>query len=234
MNEDYIKRLDFDSETFEDMKTDMNFILQRMLGSMIEKNSTEGCMTIKIDINMVQEWIPNNAPDIEGETRMIRKPQFKHKCTSSIKITDEKVEMLNNEMELDIDNNGCYYLKPIVGTMQMSIFDKDFQTGINKPEDGAIIDARESDIKEISGINYPALTCGDTGKPDNTEPDCVYNAPDGLNQGENKKDNISEDNKNDTEIDATEAPFGNDIGDNSDEENDREPDDYGYEEPEEE
>ena len=37
MNEEYIKRLDFDSDTFEAMKTDMNFILQRMIGSMIEK-----------------------------------------------------------------------------------------------------------------------------------------------------------------------------------------------------
>lgn len=26
MNEEYIKRLDFDSDTFEAMKTDMNFI----------------------------------------------------------------------------------------------------------------------------------------------------------------------------------------------------------------
>ena len=90
MNEEYIKRLDFDSDTFEAMKTDMNFILQRMIGSMIEKDSTEGSMTIKIDVNMVTEWIPNNNPDVEGETRMIRKPQFKHKCASTIKINDEK------------------------------------------------------------------------------------------------------------------------------------------------
>ena len=53
MNEEYIKRLDFDSDTFEAMKTDMNFILQRMIGSMIEKDSTEGSMTIKIDVNNV-------------------------------------------------------------------------------------------------------------------------------------------------------------------------------------
>lgn len=48
MNEEYIKRLDFDSDTFEAMKTDMNFILQRMIGSMIEKDSTEGSMTSRL------------------------------------------------------------------------------------------------------------------------------------------------------------------------------------------
>lgn len=36
MNEEYIKRLDFDSDTFEAMKTDMNFILQRMNGAGYE------------------------------------------------------------------------------------------------------------------------------------------------------------------------------------------------------
>jgi len=130
MNEEYIKRLDFDSDTFEAMKTDINFILQRMIGSMIEKDSTEGSMTIKIDVNMVTEWIPNNNPDVEGETRMIRKPQFKYKCASTIKINDEKSGSFNNEMELDMSENGCYYLKPVADTTQRTIFDSDFQSGM--------------------------------------------------------------------------------------------------------
>jgi len=153
MNEEYIKRLDFDSDTFEAMKTDMNFILQRMIGSMIEKDSTEGSMTIKIDVNMVTEWIPNNNPDVEGETRMIRKPQFKHKCASTIKINDEKSGSFNNEMELDMNENGCYYLKPVADTTQRTIFDSDFQSGMNKPEsdkedDSGIIDGT---FKELPG-----------------------------------------------------------------------------------
>ena len=163
MNEEYIKRLDFDSGTFEAMKTDMNFILQRMIGSMIEKDSTEGSMTIKIDVNMVTEWIPNNNPDVEGETRMIRKPQFKHKCVSTIKINDEKSGSFNNEMELDMNENGCYYLKPVADTTQRTIFDSDFQSGMNKPEsdkedDSGIIDGT---FKELPGDSTPALPCND-------------------------------------------------------------------------
>lgn len=60
MNEEYIKRLDFDSDTFEAMKTDMNFILQRMIGSMIEKDSTEGSMTIKI-LKAIQPYAKADA-----------------------------------------------------------------------------------------------------------------------------------------------------------------------------
>lgn len=35
---DFDKKLDFDSNTFENMKHDMNFVLQRLLGNMIEKH----------------------------------------------------------------------------------------------------------------------------------------------------------------------------------------------------
>lgn len=59
---DFDKKLDFDSNTFENMKHDMNFVLQRLLGNMIEKQSNEGSMTIKIDVTMVKEFIPNYDP----------------------------------------------------------------------------------------------------------------------------------------------------------------------------
>lgn len=97
---DFDKKLDFDSDTFENMKHDMNFVLQRLLGNMIEKQSNEGSMTIKIDVTMVKEFIPNYDPNIKGESREISKPQFKHKVTSAVKITDEKGGNLNNEMEM--------------------------------------------------------------------------------------------------------------------------------------
>ena len=43
---DFDKKLDFDSNTFENMKHDMNFVLQRLLGNMIEKQSNEGRNTV--------------------------------------------------------------------------------------------------------------------------------------------------------------------------------------------
>ena len=105
---DFDKKLDFDSDTFENMKHDMNFVLQRLLGNMIEKQSNEGSMTIKIDVTMVKEFIPNYDPNIKGESREISKPQFKHKVTSAVKITDEKGGNLNNEMEMVMDEEtGC-------------------------------------------------------------------------------------------------------------------------------
>ncbi len=127
MDRDFEKRLDFDSDTFEDMKKDMNFVLQRLIGNMQEKGTSEGSMTLKIDVTMVKEYVPNYDPDVPGETREISKPQFKHKVTSAVKINDEKSGNFNNEMELYMDEDtGVYKLRPIANTTQRSIFDSDF------------------------------------------------------------------------------------------------------------
>ena len=95
---------------------------------MLEKRATEGSMTLKIDVKMIKEFIPNYDPDTKGETREVRKPQFKHKITSEVKINDNKSGTFNNEMELVMDEEtGVYVLKPIANTSQMSIFDSNFQ-----------------------------------------------------------------------------------------------------------
>ncbi|MBQ6091333.1 MAG: hypothetical protein IJL07_08735 [Lachnospiraceae bacterium] len=126
MKEEYVKKLDFDSDTFEQMKVDMNFVLQRLLGNMLEKGTNEGSMTIKIDVTMIREFIPNYDPDVEGESREVSKPQFKHKVTSAVKINDEKSGKYDTEMELVLNENGIYELRPIANTQQRTIFDSDF------------------------------------------------------------------------------------------------------------
>lgn len=128
MSGDYEKRLDFDSDTFKGMKKDMNFVLQRLIGNMREKDTDEGSMTLKIDVTMVKEFIPNYDPSIKGEIREVNKPQFKHKVTSAVKINDEKSGNFDNEMELVMDGDtGVFKLVPIANTAQRSIFDADFQ-----------------------------------------------------------------------------------------------------------
>lgn len=38
----FMKALDFDSDTLGNVKRDMNFVLQRLIGNMMEKGSTNG------------------------------------------------------------------------------------------------------------------------------------------------------------------------------------------------
>ena len=43
---DFVKELNFDGDTFNDMKRDMNFVLQRLLGNMQGRNADAetGCI----------------------------------------------------------------------------------------------------------------------------------------------------------------------------------------------
>ena len=158
MSEDFEKRLDFDSDTFEEMKKDMNFVLQRLIGNMQEKGTNEGSMTLKIDVTMVKEYIPNYDPDIKGESREVSKPQFKHKVTSAVKINDEKSGSFNNEMELVMDDEtGVFKLVPIANTAQRSIFDSDFQQqeGEQRGEDDTVADSNAAKSENIPRLPGP-------------------------------------------------------------------------------
>ena len=73
--EDY-KELRIEADTFDKLRRDADIVLQRALGTMKEKESMDGKVTITIDIKLVPEFIPNYDPAIQGETRKILKPKF--------------------------------------------------------------------------------------------------------------------------------------------------------------
>lgn len=125
---DFVKELNFDGDTFNDMKRDMNFVLQRLLGNMQEKECQEGTLTLKLDVSLVREYVPNYNPNIPGESREIAKPKFSHKVTSQMKVEDVKKGNLDTEMELFLnEETGEYEMRPVADTTQRSIFDADYR-----------------------------------------------------------------------------------------------------------
>ena len=157
---DYVKHLNFESDTFSDMKRDMNFVLQRLLGNMQEKGATEGSMTLKVDISLTNEYIPNYDPEVEGESRKISKPKFKHKVTSAVQIKDEKSGNLDTEMELTFDEeSGEYVMQPVANTEQRTIFDKDFQDNMNSPEQEE--EGKSAGIPQLPGPEKDNVIDGD-------------------------------------------------------------------------
>lgn len=157
---DYVKHLNFESDTFSDMKRDMNFVLQRLLGNMQEKGATEGSMTLKVDISLTNEYIPNYDPEVEGESRKISKPKFKHKVTSAVQIKDEKSGNLDTEMELTFDEeSGEYVMRPVANTEQRTIFDKDFQDNMNSPEQEE--EGKSAGIPQLPGPEEDNVIDGD-------------------------------------------------------------------------
>lgn len=160
---EFEKELSFDSDTFEAAKRDMNFVLQRLVSTMMEKGTSEGCMNLKIDILLSKSVIPNFSLDIDGGMRTVFKPQFKHKVTSAVKINDEKSGVYDSEMEMVLDEDtGVFKLTPVANTTQRTIFDADFQS---ESSDRHTDDNSESGQNMIEGTCRPLLP-GNVGVDD--------------------------------------------------------------------
>ena len=131
------KELYLEDETFDDARSDFNVVLQRLFKNMLEAGSDEGSITLKLDVTLKSETITNTDPDIEGETREIHLPSFSHKVTSTVQVKDEMKGSKNPNMELVWDpETKTYKLQYVANTEQKTIFDKDIQEAMNRPQNG--------------------------------------------------------------------------------------------------
>lgn len=152
---DDIKELVIEDATFEEARLNFNRVLQRLFKNMIDSDSTDGSITLKIDVTLMNEYIPNYDPNVEGETRKIQKPKFKHKVSSNITVKDELSGDKNPEMQLVWDEERkMYVLAYITGTDQRSIFDKDQPWNQEEAENQQ--DSLETDPKK-KWMNVPML-----------------------------------------------------------------------------
>lgn len=240
MKKGFDEKLTLDSETFSGMSRDYNFVLQRLLETMRDRDCDEGSITLNLKISLKSEYIPNFDPSIQGESREVKKPKFEHKISSSVKITDEKKGTLDTEMELVMDDDtGMYVLRPIVNTQQRSFFDDDMRgqfSGSDEPdaeaeEDGGTPalpgrkvlglpgpDVIDGEFKEVAAEGAESQDSGGTGEDDISSIDGEENAP------LDATDALFEDGEG-MEGGDGHIPFSDDDGD------DYEDDGYGYEEP---
>ena len=139
MDMENIKSLTLEDETFEEPRQNFNRVLQRLFKSMIESGSTEGSITMKMDVTLEQEYIPNYDPNVEGESRKISKPSFKHKVSSTVTVKDEMGGNKDPQMELVWDEDKqMYILAYISNTDQRSIFDADQPWNQNRADAGSM------------------------------------------------------------------------------------------------
>lgn len=154
---DDIQELVIEDVTFEEARMNFNRVLQRLFKNMIDSDSTDGSITLKIDVSLVNEYIPNFDPNVEGESRKIQKPKSKHKVSSNITVKDELSGDKNPEMQLVWDEERqMYVLAYITGTDQRTIFDKDQPWNQEEDEDEDGQEAIETD-PEKTWMNTPLL-----------------------------------------------------------------------------
>ena len=152
---DDTQELVIEDVTFDEARMNFNRVLQRLFKNMVDSDSTDGSISLKIDVSLEREYIPNYDPNIEGESRRIQKPKFKHKVSSNITVKDELTGNKNPEMQLVWDEGRqMYVLAYITGTDQRTIFDKDQPWNQEEGQDGQ--DALET-APEKERMNVPLL-----------------------------------------------------------------------------
>ena len=123
----YEQTLHFSDEAFVPVVQDAERVLQRLLKNMVDKGSSDGSLTIKVDVEMVMSVVQNFDPNIEGDTRKVLLPKLSHKVSSVMQIKDESKGSMNTDgYELVWDDDlGEFVLKP-VAQAQQTIFDADY------------------------------------------------------------------------------------------------------------
>lgn len=222
--EGFEQNLHIADSAFEGMRHDADRVLQKLLKNMVEKESLEGSITIKIDVSLTQEFIQNTDPNIEGETRKVLSPAFTHKVGSMMQIKDEAKGGINYEgMEMVWDEElKEFVVKPIANTTQRSIFDADFRC-VNDPEGGDGEGGEEQPALE--GRRIAALPGPITGEGEESQEEVAGDAPcgDAEDEGDDAEDmsDAFEGMNPPEDINPEDMPFAGGY----------EEDGYGYEEP---
>lgn len=73
-----------ESDVFATARENFDLLMQRLFKSMEKNNSDEGSITLKVDLQMSQDWVP----DGKGGSIEINKPVIKHKVSIAVPVKD--------------------------------------------------------------------------------------------------------------------------------------------------
>ena len=146
------EEITMDSDTFALVRDNFDMLLQKLFQKMQNNHSDEGSINLKIDVKMVEDYIP----DEEGNSRKIEKPILKHKITTTVPVKDSFDGKNDTGMELVYDEGlQRYVLKYVSAGRQRSIFDPDFQD---------VVDCEAEEIKNTpEGIAVNNMMLEDKG-----------------------------------------------------------------------
>lgn len=77
------EEMKIESDVFTTARENFDLLMQRLFASMEKNNSDEGSITLKVDLQMKQDWVPNG----EGGSVEVNKPVIKHKVTIAVAVS---------------------------------------------------------------------------------------------------------------------------------------------------
>lgn len=151
-----------ESDVFATARENFDLLMQRLFKSMEKNNSDEGSITLKVDLQMSQDWVP----DGKGGSIEINKPVIKHKVSIAVPVKDSMDGKKDAGMNLVWDEElKRYVLKYINEGGQQSLFDPDYEENLKAgadldestmlpgpsnalPEDNGVIDAEFKEVDQ--------------------------------------------------------------------------------------
>ena len=90
------EEMKIESDVFITARENFNLLMQRLFKSMEKNNSDEGSITLKVDLQMSQDWVP----DGNGGSIEINKPVIKHKVSIAVPVKDSMDGKRSPKIEL--------------------------------------------------------------------------------------------------------------------------------------
>lgn len=114
---------------FTTARENFDLLMQRLFASMEKNNSDEGSITLKVDLQMKQDWVPNG----EGGSVEVNKPVIKHKVTIAVPVKDSMDSKKDTGMNLVWDEElNRYVFRYINEGGQQSLFDPDYEQNLER------------------------------------------------------------------------------------------------------
>lgn len=200
-----------ESDVFTTARENFDLLMQRLFASMEKNNSDEGSITLKVDLQMKQDWVPNG----EGGSVEVNKPAIKHKVTISVPVSESMNSKKDTGMNLVWDEElNRYVLRYINEGGQRSVFDPDYEQNLK---------GEETEQDESTMLPGPSNALPE----DNGVIDAEFKEVDQSEEAENQADTPA--NEEITDQEETNAPGGDTEATDSTDDNG----DYEYEDPEE-
>ena len=121
------EEMKIESDVFTTARENFDLLMQRLFKSMEKNNSDEGSITLKVDLQMKQDWVP----DGKGGSVELNKPVIKHKVSIAVPVKDSMDGKKDAGMNLVYDEElKRYVLKYINEGGQQSLFDPDYEENL--------------------------------------------------------------------------------------------------------
>lgn len=161
-----------DSDVFAAARENFDLLMQRLFKNMEKNNSNEGSITLKVNLQMNQDWVP----DGQGGSIEINKPVIKHKVSIEVPVKDSMDGKKDAGMNLVWNEElKRYVLKYINEGGQRSVFDSDYEQNLKveetEPDESTMLPGPSNELPDNARVIDAEFTEDEVDESENEAED---------------------------------------------------------------